>query len=107
MKVVKGGTVSKLLRDVPIPKMFHATQTFPRQVIQPSEIPQVVAKELSQEKFASKIKPGMQIAITAGSRGIGNVDIITKAIVDFVKSCGATPFIVPAMGCLLYTSRCV
>lgn len=98
MKVVKGGTVSKLLRDVPIPKMFHATQTFPRQVIQPSEIPQVVAKELSQEKFASKIKPGMQIAITAGSRGIGNVDIITKAIVDFVKSCGATPFIVPAMG---------
>lgn len=40
----------------------------------------------------------MEIAITAGSRGVRNVDIITKAIVDFVKSQGAKPFIVPAMG---------
>jgi hypothetical protein len=40
----------------------------------------------------------MNIAITAGSRGIANVDIITKAVVDFVKSKEANPFIVPAMG---------
>ena len=44
------------------------------------------------------IKPGMNIAITAGSRGIANVDVITKAIVDYVKSQEAKPFIVPAMG---------
>lgn len=40
----------------------------------------------------------MHIAITAGSRGIANIDVITKAIVDFVKDRVASPFIVPAMG---------
>lgn len=98
MEVVSGGTVSGLLKEVPIPKMFHVSQEFSRDVIEPSEIPSVVERELGRECFASLIKPGMSIAITAGSRGIRNVDIITKAIVDFVKSRGANPFIVPAMG---------
>lgn len=98
MKVTVGGTVSKLLKDTKIPKMFHAKQTFPREVITAEEIPAVVNRELGQEQFASLIQPGMEIAITAGSRGIRNVDIITKSIVDFVKSRGAKPFIVPAMG---------
>ncbi len=98
MKVTKGGKVSELLRDIPIPKMFHATQVFPADRITAEEIPAVVDRELSQEAFASKIKPGMHIAITAGSRGIRNVDVITKAVVDFVKKQGAEPFIVPAMG---------
>lgn len=40
----------------------------------------------------------MNIAITAGSRGVANVAIITKSIVDFVTSKGANPFVVPAMG---------
>lgn len=98
MKVIKGGMVSKLLEDVQIPKMFKAIQEFERISISPEEIPAVVFNELSKEEFSSKIKPGMEIAITAGSRGIRNVDIITKAIVDFVKTKDATPFIVPAMG---------
>ncbi|MBP2625411.1 MAG: hypothetical protein H6Q68_122 [Firmicutes bacterium] len=98
MQIKKGGVVSKLLEDVYIPKMFRAKQIFPRPVITPEEIPGVVFAELSKEKFSDQIKMGMNIAITAGSRGIANVDIITKAIVDFVKSQNANPFIVPAMG---------
>lgn len=98
MNIKTGGKVSELLQDVSIPKMFHAKQVFPREMILPEEIPAVVNKELGQEQFASLIKPGMSIAVTAGSRGIRNVDIITKAIVDFVKARGAHPFIVPAMG---------
>ncbi|NCC06674.1 MAG: DUF2088 domain-containing protein [Clostridia bacterium] len=98
MQVTKGGVVSALLAPVQLPKMFRARQTFPRPVILPSDIPAVINAELSQQKFADKLRPGMQIAITAGSRGVANVDIITKAIVDFVKSAGAQPFVVPAMG---------
>ena len=98
MKIVKGGTVSKLLDGVKIPRMFRATQKFPRESISPSEIPAKVFAELSREPFISKIKLGMNIAITAGSRGVANVAVITKAIADFVKSRNATPFIVPAMG---------
>lgn len=98
MNVVRGGTVSKLLEPVEIPEMFHARQTFPREVMEPEKIPEIIAKELSQPQFAEQIKEGMSIAVTAGSRGIRHVDIITKSVVDFVKSRGANPFIVPAMG---------
>lgn len=98
MEVKGGGMVSNLLKDIAIPKMFHAKQTFPREVITPEQIPAVVNQQMGQEQFASLIKPGMNIAVTAGSRGIRNVDIITRSVVDFVKARGANPFIVPAMG---------
>lgn len=98
MKVKKDGVVSRLLRDTKIPRMFHARQEFPRDIIRPEEIPAVVRQEMEKENIGSRIRPGMSVAITAGSRGIRNVDIITKAIVDEVKARGAEPFIVPAMG---------
>ena len=98
MNVIDGGGVSQLLKDVEIPRMFRARQKFPADSIKPENIPRTVWKELEQQEISSLIKPDMSIAITAGSRGIRNVDIITKAIVDFVKSKGAKPFIVPAMG---------
>lgn len=98
MNVADNGIVSELLKDVRIPRMFPARQEFPSAHIAPEEIPEMVFRELSQECFARKIQPGMRIAITAGSRGIRNVDIITRAVVDFVKSRGGHPFIVPAMG---------
>lgn len=98
MEIKKNGVVSALLAPVPLPRMFRAKQTFPREVIAPEEIPAAVEAQISQEPFHSKIKPGMSIAITAGSRGIANVAIITKAVVDAVKRRGAEPFIVPAMG---------
>ena len=58
----------------------------------------MVYEQLSRPEISETVKPGMEIAITAGSRGVANVDVITKAIVDFCKEKGASPFIVPAMG---------
>ena len=98
MEIKKDGVVSTLLAPIALPKMFRAKQTFPRETIPPEKIPDVVESQIAQPLFSEKIKPGMSIAITAGSRGIANVDIITKAIVDAVKRRGANPFIVPAMG---------
>lgn len=90
--------VSQLVSDVKIPKMFKIKQHFPRPKINIDEIPSIIQHQLSEDKFANKIKPGMKIAITAGSRGVANVALITKSIVNFVKSKGAYPFVVPAMG---------
>ena len=98
MKIKKGGNVSRMLEGIPIPDMFRAEQAFDKSHIEPSEIPSVVRKELSRPEIADTIRPGMSIAITAGSRGVANVDTITRAIVDFCKERGAAPFIVPAMG---------
>ncbi len=44
------------------------------------------------------INKNSSIAIAVGSRGIENLQIVVKEVVDFVKAQGANPFIVPAMG---------
>lgn len=90
--------VADLVKDTYVPKMFRVKQVFPRPKIEKEEIPGIIQNLLSQEKFASRVKPGMRIAITAGSRGVANVALTTRCIADFVKSRGASPFVVPAMG---------
>ena len=90
--------VADMVKDTYVPKMFKVKQVFPRPKIEPEEIPEIIQNLLKEEKFASRIKPAMRIAITAGSRGIANVALTTKCIADFVKSRGAYPFVVPAMG---------
>lgn len=57
-----------------------------------------VKRELGKLNLRKKIFPGQTVAITAGSRGIKNIDIITRAVVDEMKLYGARPFIIPAMG---------
>jgi hypothetical protein len=76
--------------------MLKVRQIFDRGKIEKADIPQAVFAELS--RAGDIIRPGMQVAITCGSRGVNNVALITKAIADFVKSKGAKPFVVPAMG---------
>ena len=90
--------VASLVSDTFVPRMFPVRQIFPRPRIDPKDIPGVIDGLLSQEKFASRVKPGMRIAITAGSRGIANNARTTKCIADFCKKQGAKPFVVPAMG---------
>lgn len=90
--------VADLVKDTYVPRMFRVKQVFPRPKIEKEDIPGIIQNLLSQEKFASRIKPGMRIAITAGSRGVANVALTTRCIADFVKSRGASPFVVPAMG---------
>ena len=89
-------TIHELIKDVPLPRMVRVRQTFPDGTIE--DIREAVWKELSQEKIRSTIKPGMRICITAGSRGIDRLKEFIKTIADFVKECGAEPFIIPAMG---------
>ncbi|MDE0839109.1 MAG: hypothetical protein OSB41_08645 [Kiritimatiellae bacterium] len=58
-----------------------------------------VAAEVARSLDAADLRiPNGEIAITAGSRGIANIDVITRAAGDWLKAQGASPFIVPAMG---------
>lgn len=90
--------VADMVKDTYVPRMFRVRQTFPRPKLEVDQISGIIKHLLEEEKFAARVKPGMRIAITAGSRGIANVALTTKCIADFVKSRGAFPFIVPAMG---------
>ena len=78
------------------PKMFRLRQRFSGPKI--DDIPAEVHQQLSNLELHKTIKPGQRVAISAGSRGIANIAIIIKGIVDYIKSIDAKPFIVPAMG---------
>ncbi|MCD8037168.1 MAG: DUF362 domain-containing protein [Clostridiales bacterium] len=49
-------------------------------------------------EIAGKIKPGQRICITCGSRGVSNMNFVIKTLIEYVRSCGAEPFLIPAMG---------
>ena len=91
-------TITDLIRDVPIPKMVKIRQNFDRTHIPEAEPAGVVTRELDREEIGGKILPGQKIAITCGSRGITHYAVMARAMVDFVKSKGAEPYIVASMG---------
>ncbi|MDR0656937.1 MAG: lactate racemase domain-containing protein [Treponema sp.] len=90
--------IPQLCDEIKLPNMFQVKQLFDPRKIESAKIPAAVFTELSRPEFADRIHPGMRVAITCGSRGINNIALITKAIVDFVKSKNAHPIIIPAMG---------
>ena len=90
--------ITDLIKDVPVPKMVKIREVFDSTHIPEEEVAGTVQRELSREALGGQIKPGMKIAITCGSRGISHYAIMARAIVDFVKSKGAEPYIVAAMG---------
>lgn len=79
-----------------LPKFAKIRQKF--QVESLNDITGTISDQFSQVKADGKIKPGMEIAITVGSRGIANIPLIVKSVADEIKKRGATPFIIPAMG---------
>ncbi len=91
-------TITDLIKNQPIPRMVRIRQNFDRSHIPAEDIAATVQKELDREDLGGKIKPGMKIAITCGSRGMTNNALMARAMVDFVKSKGAEPYIVASMG---------
>lgn len=78
------------------PKMVRLRQKFDARRV--NDIPAEVERQLASLRLGERVQPGQTVAITAGSRGVANIAVITKAIVDHVKKLGAVPFVVPAMG---------
>ena len=88
--------INNILKDVPIPKVVKVRQKFDANKIE--DVSEYMKRELRSKGLQQKIKPGMSIAVGAGSRGIDNHKEIVKEVVDFLKECGAEPFVFPAMG---------
>jgi len=90
--------IDSLLEDVKIPKFVKIRQNFSREHIPAEEIRQAVRAQLEQPQISEKIKPGMSVCLTCGSRGIDNIVAITRAVAEFCLDKGAKPFAIPAMG---------
>jgi len=81
---------------------YHAP--FPRllPVRQRIDAPQVAdvsgATAAALEPLRSRIRPGMTVAVTAGSRGIFDQAMVVRAVGEWLRGADAEPFVVPAMG---------
>jgi hypothetical protein len=88
--------IRELLKDVPLPRMVKIRQAFNSDEI--LDISDALRDALVKSGQLAQIKPGMHIAIAAGSRGVAQLATIVRTTVAEVKKQGANPFVVPAMG---------
>jgi hypothetical protein len=78
------------------PRFFRLRQTFERPRVE--DVAGEVERQLASMALAQRVRTGHTVAITAGSRGIANLPLILRAVVDHFRRLGANPFLVPAMG---------
>ena len=88
--------INELLRHIALPGMVRVRQRFPAITIQ--DVPGVLQAELRQAAIAGCLKDGMRIAVAVGSRGIADLPLIVRIVVEELRARGTQPFIVPAMG---------
>ncbi len=90
--------ITNLVNHIKLPKFVRVHQIFEHNELNESQILDILNKGFERDEIKGKIKPGQRICITCGSRGISNMPFVTKTLVDYVKSVGAEPFLIPAMG---------
>lgn len=88
---------SDIAGDVTLPLMCEVRQQF--QVL--PAIDPVAAIEAGWQGVAQQVAAlgrGARVAVAVGSRGIGDLVPIVRAVIDRLRAAGCAPFIVPAMG---------
>jgi hypothetical protein len=87
--------ITSFLSGVPLPSFARVRQRFSREELSREQI-----EEKLRCGFAAlrPVRPGQRICITCGSRGVANMPLVTRLLVELVRDAGAKPFLVPAMG---------
>ncbi|CAA9426917.1 MAG: Iron-sulfur cluster-binding protein [uncultured Rubrobacteraceae bacterium] len=84
--------IEDLLEKVELPRMALVEQSIDTPTALP-DIGEGVREALRQVEL-----PSGSVAIGVGSRGVGGIGPVVKALVGSLKEAGAEPFVVPAMG---------
>jgi hypothetical protein len=92
----------------PVIKFPHLEQArIPRvarvSLVQPAaeaiaDITAAVNAEIAKSRRLAALPKGASVAVGLGSRGIANIPMIARAVIDRLKAMGLAPFVVPAMG---------
>ena len=80
----------------PLPVFHKVQQIIPDEKLE--DIPGAIAAEMGKEEVRSRLTAGKTAAVLVGSRGIDNLPVIVKSVIEQLKKYGILPFIVPAMG---------
>jgi hypothetical protein len=59
---------------------------------------EAAARQLVIDKFGGAVRPGMTVAVGGGSRGLTDRVGLMRGAISGLRSLGAAPFVVPAMG---------
>jgi hypothetical protein len=82
--------------NIKLPQLLRVRQKFPTERM--PDLETEIKRQIYREEIKKIIKPGQKVALAVGSRGIANLSLIVRTVVVCLKSLGAEPFIVPAMG---------
>lgn len=88
------GMFDKFTEGIELPELYAVRQRFDVTAI--DDIEGNVATALSAGRLPKLT--GKRVGIAVGSRGIADIDTVAQATVEWVKSRGGRPFILPAMG---------
>ena len=88
--------IERLLKDVALPRMVRARQVFADEAL--PDVAAAVREQLRAPAIAARIRPGASIAVGVGSRGLAELPLLVRTIVEELRRARAVPFLVPAMG---------
>ena len=88
--------IQELIKGISLPRMVKVRQVFPAPEV--TNLAETLRAEIAKHGVGDCIKPGMCIAIAVGSRGLAEIPLITRVVVEEISKRGGKPFIVPAMG---------
>ncbi len=80
----------------PWPTMWRVRQQFGGTPV--TDLPAATRAALAELDLAGRVRPGMRVVLTAGSRGIRDVVPVLAAAIAELRRLGAEPLVVPAMG---------
>ena len=82
------------LAAYPFPRVFRVRQRLPMPKV--GDVGRSVGQELVKV-IGGVIRSGMRVALTAGSRGIADIDLVLRIGAAWVRNHGGDPFVVAAM----------
>jgi hypothetical protein len=84
--------------DVSLDDYPHFATARRHRVLEPIEDVAAAARDAVDALPVDNLPRGAEVAVTAGSRGIGDMPAVTAAVVEDLKYRGLEPFVLPAMG---------
>jgi len=84
--------------DMPLdlPPVYPVRQKFEDRAL--PDVGEAMRRAIAGAKLFERLRPGTEVAITAGSRGIDRITEVLRETGRCVRDAGGAPFIVPAMG---------
>lgn len=79
-----------------LPRLVEIRQHFPDRSL--PDVYRAVREEMQAADWVARVPAGSRIAVGVGSRGIANIDVIVRGVVDAWRSQEVRPCIVPVMG---------